>query len=109
MRKANLARLPARRPDGISVNPSEQGEIGPDQFRKACEFGLEGLFRSIVTAVIRVKSKHWIKVESRQHQAFERVISFFDARSDIFSCCKDVTGQNLAVARNPSQNSEREL
>jgi hypothetical protein len=25
------------------VNPFEKGEIGPDLFRKACEFGLEGL------------------------------------------------------------------
>jgi len=29
--------------DGIFVAPFEQGEIGPDLFRKACEFGLEGL------------------------------------------------------------------
>ena len=31
------------RPEGIFINPFEQGEIGPDLFRKACEFGLEGL------------------------------------------------------------------
>jgi bifunctional non-homologous end joining protein LigD len=43
MRKANLARLLARRPDGIFVAPFEQGEIGPALFRKACEFGLEGM------------------------------------------------------------------
>jgi ATP-dependent DNA ligase len=43
-RKANLAlRLLARRPDGIFLSEFEQGEIGPDLFRKACEFGLEGL------------------------------------------------------------------
>jgi hypothetical protein len=36
MRKANLA----RRPDGIFVGDFEQGEIGPNLFRKACEFGL---------------------------------------------------------------------
>jgi len=42
MRKTNLARLLARRPDGIFIAPFEQGEIGPDLFRKACEFGLEG-------------------------------------------------------------------
>jgi len=39
MRKANLARLFARRPDGIFLSEFEQGEIGPDLFRKACEFG----------------------------------------------------------------------
>lgn len=43
MRKTNLARLLARRPEGIFVAPFEQGEIGPDLFRKACEFKLEGL------------------------------------------------------------------
>ena len=42
-RKANLARLLARRPEGIFLSEFEQGEIGPDLFRKACEFGLEGL------------------------------------------------------------------
>jgi bifunctional non-homologous end joining protein LigD len=44
MRKANLARLLARPTEGIFIAPFEQGEIGlPDLFRKACEFGLEGL------------------------------------------------------------------
>jgi hypothetical protein len=43
IRKVNLARLLARRPDGISVADFEHGEIGPDLFRKACEFGLEGI------------------------------------------------------------------
>ena len=43
LRKTNLARLLARRPDGIFVAPSEIGEIGPDLFRAACTMGLEGL------------------------------------------------------------------
>jgi bifunctional non-homologous end joining protein LigD len=43
MRKTNLARLLARRPDGIFIAPYEQGEIGPDLFRVACNMGLEGL------------------------------------------------------------------
>jgi len=43
MRKTNLDRLLARRPDGIFVAPFEQGEIGPDLFRVACRLGLEGL------------------------------------------------------------------
>src|SRR5215470_9087957 len=42
-RKANLARLLARRPDGIFLSPFEQGEIGPDLFRAACDMGLEGM------------------------------------------------------------------
>jgi bifunctional non-homologous end joining protein LigD len=47
MRKTNLARLLGRRPDGIFIAPFETGEIGPDLFRKACEFGLEGLVSSL--------------------------------------------------------------
>jgi bifunctional non-homologous end joining protein LigD len=40
MRKVNLAQLLARRTDGIFVAPFEQGEIGPDLFRAACNMGL---------------------------------------------------------------------
>ncbi len=43
LRKNNLARLLARRPEGIFVSEFEQGEIGPDLFRVACNFGLEGV------------------------------------------------------------------
>jgi bifunctional non-homologous end joining protein LigD len=43
MRKAKLARLLARRPDGIFLSDFEQGEIGPDLFIAACGMGLEGL------------------------------------------------------------------
>ena len=43
MRNAHLERLLARRPDGIFISPFEQGEIGPDLFRAACNMGLEGL------------------------------------------------------------------
>jgi|1186.fasta_scaffold134462_1 ATP-dependent DNA ligase len=42
-REGKRVRLLARRPEGIFVAPFEQGEIGPDLFRAACEFGLEGL------------------------------------------------------------------
>jgi bifunctional non-homologous end joining protein LigD len=43
MRKTNLARLRARRPNGIFVAPFEQGGIGPDLFRAACNVGLKGM------------------------------------------------------------------
>jgi hypothetical protein len=43
MRKTNLARLLRGRADRIFASDFEQGEIGPDLFRKACEFGLECL------------------------------------------------------------------
>ena len=43
MRKASLARLLARRINGIFLSDFERGEIGPDLFRHACLMGLEGL------------------------------------------------------------------
>ena len=43
MREANLARLLVRRTQGIFIAPFEQGEIGPDLFRAACNMGSEGL------------------------------------------------------------------
>jgi len=39
MRKANLARLLARRPDEIFISDFEQGEIGPDLFIAARRMG----------------------------------------------------------------------
>ena len=73
MRKANLARLLVRRPDGIFVSDFEQVEIGPDLFRKACEFGLEGLVSKHRDRPYRGgRQKHWIKVKNRQHHAMGR-------------------------------------
>jgi bifunctional non-homologous end joining protein LigD len=60
----------ARRPEGIFVNPFEQGEIGPDLFRKACEFGLEGLVSKHRDRPYQGGlSKHWVKVKYRKHPA----------------------------------------
>jgi ATP-dependent DNA ligase len=74
IRKTNLQRLLARRPDGIFISEFEQGEIGPDLFRKACEFGLEGLVSKHRDRPYQAgKSKHWIKVKNRKHPAFDRV------------------------------------
>jgi bifunctional non-homologous end joining protein LigD len=78
MRKANLARLLARRTEGIFVAPFEQGEIGPDLFRKACEFGLEGLVSKRRDRPYRAgRSKHWIKIKNRSHPAMSRVAESF--------------------------------
>jgi bifunctional non-homologous end joining protein LigD len=78
MRKANLQRLLARRPDGIFLSDFEQGEIGPDLFRKACEFGLEGLVSKRSDRPYRGgRSKDWIKVKNRKHPAMERVMETF--------------------------------
>jgi bifunctional non-homologous end joining protein LigD len=76
MRKANLARLLARRPEGIFVSDFEQGEIGPDLFRHACKFGLEGLVSKRRDRPYQAgRSKHWIKIKNRQHPAMSRVTS----------------------------------
>jgi bifunctional non-homologous end joining protein LigD len=72
MRKTNLARLLARRPDGIFVAPFEQGEIGPDLFGAACNMGLEGLVSKRRDRPYRAgRSPDWIKVKNRQHPAMQ--------------------------------------
>jgi bifunctional non-homologous end joining protein LigD len=74
MRKTNLQRLLLRRPAGIFLSDFEQGEIGPDRFRKACEFGLEGMVSKRLDRPYRGgRSPYWIKVKNRSHHAFERV------------------------------------
>ena len=78
MRKTNLARPLARRSDGMFVAPFEQGEIGPDLFRKACEFGLEGLVSKRADRPYRAgRSPDWIKVKNRKHPAMSRVMDSF--------------------------------
>ena len=78
MRKTNLARLLARRPDGIFVAPFEQGEIGPDLFRAACNMGLEGMVSKRRDRPYRVgRSPDWVKVKNRKHPAMERVKGAF--------------------------------
>jgi bifunctional non-homologous end joining protein LigD len=67
MRKTNLARLLRGRPDGIFINPFEQGEIGPDLFWAACRMGLEGLVSKHRDRPYQAgRSKHWIKVKNPQ-------------------------------------------
>ena len=78
MRKANLARLLVRRPDGIFVAPFEQGEIGPDLFRAACNMGLEGMVSKRSDRPYRAgRSRDWLKVRNRSHHAFGRVMDSF--------------------------------
>jgi len=73
LRKNNLARLLARRPQGIFVSEFEQGAIGPDLFRKACEFGLEGLVSKHRERPYRAgRSPYWIKVKNRVHASLTR-------------------------------------
>jgi bifunctional non-homologous end joining protein LigD len=78
MRKTNLARLLTRRPDGIFIAPFEQGEIGRDLFRKACEFGLEGLVSKHRDRQYRAgTSPNWVKVKNPKHPAMTRVKKAF--------------------------------
>jgi bifunctional non-homologous end joining protein LigD len=73
LRKANLARLLARRTDGIFVAPFEQGEIGPDLFWAACNLGLEGLVSKRRDRPYRAgRSPHWIKVKNPNSPAMTR-------------------------------------
>lgn len=77
-RKANLARLLARRPDGIFVAPFEQGEIGPAMFRHACKLGLEGIVSKRRDCAYRAgRSADWIKMKNRKHPAMGRVMDAF--------------------------------
>jgi ATP-dependent DNA ligase len=78
LRKTNLARLLARRPEGMFVSDFEQDEIGPDLFRQACKFGLEGMVSKRRDRPYRAgRSPDWIKVKNRQHPAMERVKEAF--------------------------------
>jgi bifunctional non-homologous end joining protein LigD len=75
MRKTNLARLLARRPDGIFVSDFEQGEIGPDLFRKACEFGFEGLVSKHRDRPYQSgRSKHFIQGEEPHTRRCDGVV-----------------------------------
>ena len=75
MRKANLERLLARRPEGIFVNPFERGEIGRDLFAAACRMGLEGIVSKRRDGPYQAgRSKHWLKIKNRAHPAMNRVM-----------------------------------
>ena len=78
LRKTNLARLLARRPEGIFVSDFEQGEIGPDLFRAACNMGLEGLVSKRRDRPYRAgRCPDWVKVKNRSHPALNRVKDAF--------------------------------
>jgi bifunctional non-homologous end joining protein LigD len=78
LRKTKLARLLARRPEGIFVSDFEQGEIGPDLFRAACKLGLEGLVSKRRDRPYRAgRSPDRVKVKNRKHPSLERVKEAF--------------------------------
>jgi len=78
MRKANLQRLLARRPEGIFLSDFEQGGIRPDLFRAACRMGLEELVSKHRDRPYRGgRQMHWIKVKNRSHPAMDRALESF--------------------------------
>ena len=76
MRKASLARLLARRVDGIVLSDFEQGEIGPDLFRHACLIGWKAWSRNIARASIAAAgSGTGSKSRIGEHLAYSRRIN----------------------------------
>jgi bifunctional non-homologous end joining protein LigD len=72
----------APRPDGIFISDFKPGEIGPELFRKACEFGLEGLVSKHGARAYRAgTSPNWVKVKNPKHPAMTRVMEAFSDRS----------------------------
>ena len=78
MRKASLARLLARRVNGIFLFDFERGEIGPDLFHHACLMGLEGLVSKRDDQVYPAGvSPNWINIKNPEHPAITRVKDAF--------------------------------
>ncbi|MBR1238064.1 DNA ligase [Bradyrhizobium sp. AUGA SZCCT0182] len=78
MRKTNLARLLARRVDGIFISDFERGEIGPELFRHACLMGLEGLVSKLDDRPYRPgRSPNWVKVKNPASPAMLRAKDAF--------------------------------
>ena len=78
MRKTNMARLLARRVDGIFLSDFEQGEIGPDLYRHARLLGLEGLVSKRADRAYRAGvSPNWVKIKNPDHPAMKRVKDAF--------------------------------
>ena len=56
----------------------ERFRAGTDLFRKACEFGFEGLISKRRDRPYQAgRSKYWVKVKNRQHPAMSRVMESF--------------------------------
>ena len=74
--------LPLEADVGEPISPSdfEQGEIGPDLFRKACEFGLEGRCRSAATGVastITINARYFAPSRENDRQRIASAIQYF--------------------------------
>lgn len=77
-RKAQLAELLKRRPDGIFVAPFEGDPLGPPRlFEAACSMGLEGLISKHRERRYRPRTCDWVKGKNRAHPAYSRVMDQF--------------------------------
>jgi hypothetical protein len=70
--------------------PFEQGEIGPDLFRKACEFGLEGLVSKRLDRA--GASPNWLKAKNPEHPAMQRVKEAVEAKRPVPVVPKERSG-----------------
>ena len=76
-----LSDYPHVDPRAFSSTRFERGEIRPDLFRAAYQFGLDGLVSKHRDRPDQAgRSKHWVNVKSRKHHAFARVKDSFSAR-----------------------------
>ena len=74
LRKTNLACLLKRRIPGVFIAEYEQGDIGRDLFRVACNMGLEGIVsKHRDRAYTPGKCRHWVKTKNPAHPACSRV------------------------------------
>jgi bifunctional non-homologous end joining protein LigD len=106
MRNVNLARLLASRPEGIFLNEFEQGEIGPDLFRAACNMGLEGLVSKRPDRPYRAgPSPHWVKVKNRSHPAMGRVMESLDDDPGKVACAEAGAYRAVAAGRHRSRGA----
>jgi hypothetical protein len=96
----------ARRADGIHLAPFEQGEIGPDLFKAACDMMLEGLVSKRRDSRYRAgPSRDWIKVKNPASSAMNRAKDAFGWRCSIqhHNCSDYCDGQDTCEQDNPKQ------
>jgi hypothetical protein len=67
-----------RRVDGIQLAPFEQGQIGPELFRAACDMRLEGIVSKHRDQPYRAgPSRHLVKVKNRKSPSMNRPEGMF--------------------------------
>ena len=76
-RKTNLAQLLRGRPDGIFVDPFEQGDIGPDLFRAAFSASRGWCRIAPIARIAPTGRRTGSKVKNRKHPAMYRVKDAF--------------------------------